>query len=148
MQEFNLNRFHRAQRRDYPTALEEITAGRKISHWMWYVFPQLNGLGFSPKSIYYGISGLEEARAYLADDYLGGNLVNICEALLCVEGKSAEEIFGYPDCMKLHSCMTLFSTASENGTREKEIFTEVLRRYFDGAEDPATVRLISQGTDL
>jgi uncharacterized protein (DUF1810 family) len=112
----DLNRFVQAQEGDYDRALAEIRSGRKRSHWMWYVFPQIEGLGFSPTSRRYSIKGRAEAEAYLRHPVLGPRLVKCAEAALGVEGRSAFEIFGSPDDMKLRSCATLFSQISPAGS--------------------------------
>ena len=126
--DYNLDRFKRAQEYDFSIALQEVKEGRKRSHWMWYIFPQLKGLGHSGMADYYGISGAEEASAYLADPVLGSRLREICEALLLVKEKSAERIFGYPDVIKLRSSMTLFAIVSEEGS----VFQQVLDKYYGG----------------
>lgn len=133
-----LKRFLDAQNQVYLTALSEIKNGRKTSHWMWYVFPQLRGLGSSAISDEYGISGLSEAILYLAHPVLGKHLIEISEALLQLDGFTAEEIFGYPDYLKLRSCMTLFAMVSDT----ENIFDDVLKKYFDGVADERTVSAI------
>lgn len=133
-----LKRFLDAQNHVYLTALSEIKNGRKTSHWMWYVFPQLRGLGSSAISDEYGISGLSEAILYLAHPVLGKHLIEISEALLQLDGFTAEEIFGYPDYLKLRSCMTLFAMVSDT----ENIFDDVLKKYFDGVADERTVSAI------
>jgi uncharacterized protein (DUF1810 family) len=110
----DLSRFTIAHQNDFETALREIKSGKKRSHWMWYIFPQIYGLGYSYTSQYYAIQSLEEAKAFLADPYLGRNLISICEVLIKLESNDALEVFGSPDNMKLQSCMTLFSLA-DNG---------------------------------
>ena len=135
---FNLNRFVEAQADDYRQALSEIERGRKESHWMWYIFPQFDGLGMSPTSRHYSIKSLDEARAYLKHPELGPRLVRCCVALLNLEGKTAHQIFGSPDDMKLHSCATLFARVSPEGS----VFKKVLEKYFNGEPDQATLRLI------
>ncbi len=135
---FHLDRFVRAQEEDYHQAISEIRAGRKRSHWMWYIFPQFQGLGFSPTSQMYSIKSLDEARAYLQHPDLGPRLVRCFVTLLELEGKSAREIFGSPDNMKLRSCATLFAHVSPRGS----VFEKVLEKYFGGVADDATVRLI------
>lgn len=137
---FHLERFVEAQERDYARALEEIRSGRKRSHWMWYVFPQYKGLGFSPTSRYYAINSLQEARAYLAHPILGPRLRRIARALLELEGQSAHAIFGHPDDLKLHSSLTLFAAVSPPGS----IFEQLLDKYFDGQPDENTLRLIDR----
>lgn len=134
----NLQRFLNAQRESYDIALAEIQAGQKCSHWMWYIFPQCKGLGRSPTSAYYGISSIEEARAYLADPVLDMRLTEICSALLAHTDKTAEEIFGSTDAMKLRSSMTLFHLADP----ENPVFTEVLRQFSDGKTDKRTERIM------
>ncbi len=133
-----LKRFLDAQNRVYLKALSEIKNGRKTSHWMWYVFPQLRGLGSSAISDEYGISGVSEAISYLAHPVLGKHLIEISEALLQLDGFTAEEIFGYPDYLKLRSCMTLFAMVSDT----ENIFDDVLKKYFDGVADERTVSAI------
>ena len=112
----DLARFVRAQEGDYEAALSEIRGGRKRTHWMWYVFPQLDGLAFSPTSKYYAIKGLDEARAYLGHPVLGSRLRECAEAALGVGGRSAAEVFGSPDDLKLRSCATLFACVSPPGS--------------------------------
>jgi len=131
---FNLQRFVDAQAGAYPRALAEIRAGAKRTHWMWFVFPQIAGLGFSPMAQAYAISGLDEARAYLAHPVLGPRLLECAAAALAVPGRSAREVFGTPDDLKFRSSMTLFAHASD-----APVFRAALDRYFDGAEDPLTV---------
>ena len=143
----DLTRFKKAQERDYETALAEIRAGEKRSHWMWYIFPQLDGLGFSEISKYYGIKGIEEAREYLADDFLRSNLVEISESLLALESNNATQVMGYPDDLKLKSSMTLFLLASGHDSKyEKEarVFKAVLDKYFDGEMDGQTVKMVQK----
>lgn len=133
-----LKRFLDAQNQVYLKALSEIKNGRKTSHWMWFVFPQLRGLGSSAISEEYGISSLSEAISYLAHPVLGKHLIEISETLLQLDGFTAEEIFGYPDYLKLRSCMTLFAMVSDT----ENIFDEVLKKYFDGVADERTVSAI------
>ena len=133
----DLSRFVKAQEHDYAQALREIRAGRKRSHWMWYIFPQIQGLGFSSTAQYYAIRDLNEAKDYLAHPVLGARLKEISEALLELDGLSAHEIFGYPDDLKLRSCMTLFRMADLNC----EVFEQVLEKYYDGEPDRRTVEL-------
>lgn len=136
---FDLARFISAQRDSFDLALSEIRSGHKSSHWMWYIFPQLRGLGYSSTSQKYGITGADEAHAYLAHDVLGPRLIAICEAVLSIEGRSATEIFGRPDDMKLQSCVTLF--ASVTGTNS--VFQKILDKYFDGRLDQRTIQLLN-----
>ncbi len=135
---YNLGRFLQAQEGDYQQALSEIRAGRKRSHWMWYIFPQFDGLGFSSTSKWYAIKSVAEAEAYLAHPILGPRLVECCEAALGVEGLSAAEVFGSPDDMKLRSCATLFAAVSPAGS----VFERVLGKYFGGARDERTLRFM------
>ena len=135
---FKLNRFVQAQERDYERALTEIRSGRKVSHWMWYIFPQFDGLGFSPTSRWYSIKSLAEAEAYLGHPVLGPRLVECAEAALGAEGRSAFEIFGSPDEMKLRSCATLFACVSPPGS----VFERLLDKYFQGERDEKTLRLL------
>ncbi len=134
---YNLTRFIQAQKRDYDTALAEIRAGKKASHWMWYIFPQLKGLGRSSTSEYYGLSGIKEAQAYLSDPILKARLIEITDAVIAHKDKSAEEIFGGIDAKKLRSCMTLFSIAAP----DIPLFDAVLEQFFDGKPDRNTLRL-------
>jgi uncharacterized protein (DUF1810 family) len=138
----DLGRFARAQDGDYDRALAEVRAGRKASHWMWYVFPQLAGLGSSPMARRYAIRGAEEARAYLAHPVLGPRLKEIAEAALAVEGRSARDIFGSPDDLKLRSCATLFASVSPPGS----VFERVLDKYYGGEPDEATLRLLREAS--
>ena len=133
----DLSRFLKAQEQDYEQALREIRSGRKRSHWMWYIFPQIQGLGFSPTAQYYAIRDLQEARDYLAHPVLGTRLKEISSALLDLNGLSSSEIFGYPDDLKLRSSMTLFRMADLN----EPVFLEVLEKYYDGKPDARTVEL-------
>ena len=139
MPDFNLDRFKKAQTRDYATALSEIKNGRKESHWMWYIFPQLKGLGFSSMAEFYGIDGLSEAKAYIADDLLRGRLVEISEELLSLPSSDVREVMGYPDDLKLKSCMTLFMEAAP----EIDVFGKVLEKFFGGEKDLKTIDEIS-----
>jgi uncharacterized protein (DUF1810 family) len=135
---YDLDRFVQAQEGDYERALSEVRAGRKRSHWMWYIFPQYDGLGFSPTSRRYAIKSVAEAQAYLAHPVLGPRLTGCAEAALRVEGRSALEVFGSPDDMKLRSCATLFAHVSPDGS----VFEQLLNKYFDGERDDRTLRLI------
>jgi len=137
---YDLARFVEAQARNYRQALTEIKAGRKQSHWMWYVFPQCDGLGNSPTSRHYAIKSVEEARAYLAHPVLGPRLVECADALLRTEGRSAHDIFGSPDDLKLRSSATLFASVSTPGS----VFDRIIERYFDGEPDDRTMALISK----
>jgi uncharacterized protein (DUF1810 family) len=132
---FNLERFVDAQAPVYQQARRELEAGRKQSHWMWFVFPQIAGLGQSAMSIRFSIASLDEAKAYLAHPVLGPRLRECARLALDVEGKTAREIFGSVDEMKFRSSMTLFARASP----EDNVFERCLTKYFGGAEDPATL---------
>jgi uncharacterized protein (DUF1810 family) len=136
----SLQRFLDAQRADYVTALAEITAGRKRSHWMWYIFPQMRGLGFSDMAHRYGIRDAAEAAAYLAHPVLGARLHEISQALLALPGTDATRIMGSPDDMKLRSSMTLFGAVPGAGA----VFQEVLDKFFEGAKDAKTVQLLNK----
>ncbi len=131
---YNLERFLDAQRFDYASALAEIKAGQKTTHWIWYIFPQMKGLGHSPNSQYYGITSLDEAKEYLSHPVLGTRLRKITEALLAIEGKSAEEILSRIDAQKVKSSMTLFNAASPG-----DIFEKVLEKYYAGKVDGKTL---------
>ena len=133
-----LSRFVEAQTDVYGHALAEIRAGRKRSHWMWFVFPQIAGLGMSATSRRYAIRDLAEAKAYLEHPVLGPRLVECAAAACGVEGRSAFEVFGSPDDMKLRSCATLFAQASPPGS----VFHRLLDRYFGGEPDDRTLRLL------
>ncbi len=136
--EYDLERFVQAQTNSYPAALAEIKAGRKRSHWMWYIFPQIAGLGFSPMSQRYAIGSIAEARAYLAHPLLGARLIGCVEALLALEGPSAHEVFGTPDDWKLRSCATLFAHVSPADS----VFHRLIDVYFAGQPDAKTLRLL------
>ena len=132
---FNLARFTEAQDGIYEHAVAELRRGQKTSHWMWFVFPQIAGLGQSSTSQYYAISSLAEAQAYLAHEVLGPRLRE-CASILVATSRSADQIFGGIDALKLRSSMTLFQLADAT----EPLFTQVLDQYFDGAEDPATLQ--------
>lgn len=134
----DLGRFLEAQDRDYERALAELASGRKRTHWMWYVFPQLSGLGSSPTAQRFAIRGLDEARAYLDHPILGARLLECVDALLRIEDRTANGIFGSPDDMKLRSCATLFAGASPPGSA----FERLLAKYFWGEADPKTMELL------
>ena len=135
---YQLGRFVQAQQDDYQQALAEISAGRKRTHWMWYIFPQIDGLAFSSTSKLYSIKSIEEAKAYLDHPILGPRLLECAEAALRVEGRSAAEIFGSPDDLKLRSCATLFACAAPPGS----VFDRLLEKYYDGERDPRTLQLL------
>lgn len=133
-----LTRFLDAQNQLYLKALSEVQNGKKETHWMWFVFPQLKGLGSSEVSRFYGISDLDEARAYLSHPVLGKHLIEISEAVLKLENTSATAIFGTPDDKKLHSSMTLFSQV----IGANRVFEQVLQKYFSGLSDSLTLEIL------
>lgn len=132
--DYNIKRFYYEHKLNYDIALREIKNGRKFSHWIWYVFPQLKVLGSSDRAIYYGIENAEEAKAYYDDPYLGEKFREICSALLECKSDDALEIMGYPDNFKLQASMTLFYIATED-----ELFKKALDKFFDGKQHPQTV---------
>lgn len=134
----SLDRFIDAQENKYQQAFNEIKNGKKESHWMWYIFPQISGLGNSELSRFYAIKDLEEAQDYFEHPVLGPRLVNISKLLLEIKGKSANEIFGKPDDFKLRSCMTLFGSLKNS----HPVFDQVIDRYFDGKKDEKTLQII------
>lgn len=136
---YDLSRFLKAQETDYTRALAEIRKGRKASHWMWYIFPQIKGLGHSGTAQFYGLAGLGEAAEYLAHPVLGPRLVEITEAAVQHSGKTPLQIFGYPDNLKFHSCMTLFAQAP----CASPVFRKALDLFFEGKEDAGTLRLLA-----
>jgi uncharacterized protein (DUF1810 family) len=138
---FDLARFVEAQAPVLEAVRRELRQGRKQSHWMWFVFPQLRGLGRSPTALRYGISGRAEAEAYLGHPLLGPRLLDCTGLVNAVQGRSAHDILGSPDDMKFRSCMTLFGRVAPG----QPAFREALARYFDGAEDPATLALLHGG---
>lgn len=133
-----LERFVKAQENSYQTALKEIRSGRKRSHWMWFIFPQIAGLGRSGTAQYYAIRDLEEAKAYLEDPVLGSNLKEISQALLEVDSNDAEAVMGWPDNLKLRSSMTLFALARP----DCPVFQKVLDKFYGGEKDEKTVKLL------
>ena len=135
---YDPDRFVRAQESDFERALAEIKAGEKRTHWMWCVFPQIDGLAFSSTSRYYAIKSVEEARAYLGHPVLGPRLLVCAEAVVGVEGRSVTEIFGFPDNLKLRSCATLFACVMAPGS----VFDRLLVKYYRGVRDWKTLRLL------
>ena len=144
--EQGLDRFLIAQNQYYETALREIQAGQKRSHWMWFIFPQIDGLGFSETARYYAIKDLQEAKEYLKNPVLSAHLIEISKALLLVKSNDAREVMGWPDDMKLRSSMTLFALADP----QCEVFAQVLQKFFDGKMDEKTVEKLYErlGTDV
>ncbi|MBQ7216470.1 MAG: DUF1810 domain-containing protein [Synergistaceae bacterium] len=139
MKNYDLERFVTPQEYDYPVALREIKAGHKRSHWIWYIFPQLKGLGRSHRAQVYGIEDIGEARAYLEHEVLGARLREICGALMQLESSDPSEVMGgYPDDLKLQSCMTLFAAISEDNS----VFHRVLDKFFGGQTDAKTLAML------
>ncbi len=134
-----LTKFITAQKEDFDIALAEIKNGRKESHWIWYIFPQIAGLGRSATSEYYAIQNLSEAKMYLENEYLRNNLLTICQALLDLKTDDAEEVLGWIDAMKLKSSMTLFTLAAP----EEPVFKAVLDKFFHGELDEKTIEIAS-----
>ena len=141
MRENNLERFIKAQESDYKTAFAEIKSGHKRSCWMWYIFPQIQGLGSSGTAMYYSIEDYEEAKAYIENAVTNAHLREISEALLQLESNDATRVMGWPDDLKLRSSMTLFALA----TKENEVFRKVLDKFFDGKLDAQTVDILNMG---
>lgn len=135
---FDLRRFVEAQERIYDQALTELRRGHKRSHWMWFIFPQIHGLGRSHTAQRFAIRSMEEARQYLHHPLLGPRLLECADAVLAIEGRTASQIFGYPDDLKLKSSMTLFAHAAD----AEPVFVRVLEKYFSGDMDGATVRIV------
>ena len=139
---YDLDRFISAQEGIYESVLAELQNGEKRSHWMWFIFPQIDGLGFSATTKYYSIKNKEEARHYLNHPVLGPRLLQCTELLLAIEGKSVREIFDFPDDKKLKSSMTLFATVSDPDS----VFAHVLEKYFDGERDERTTSLLDNSS--
>jgi uncharacterized protein (DUF1810 family) len=137
---YDLTRFVQAQEHDYEQAMSEIRSGQKRSHWMWYIFPQFHGLGSSATARHYAIKSLAEAEAYLRHAVLGPRLLESARAAVALDGRSASEVFGSPDDMKLRSCATLFASVSPAGS----VFEQLLDKYFGGARDEKTIRLLGR----
>lgn len=135
-----LERFYKAQKYDYETALSEIRNGRKESHWMWYIFPQVAGLGRSTMAEYYAIRSKKEAKAYIEDPVLGKRLIEISQALFQVESDDAQKVMGWPDNLKLRSCMTLFAEVAP----EQPVFRSVLEKFYDGEMDGKTLDILKE----
>ena len=135
---FGLRRFTSAQKGAYGSAIAELQGGQKRTHWMWYIFPQIDGLGHSATARHYAIKSMDEARQYLGHPILGARLVECAEAVLAIEGRTVSEIFGYPDDLKLKSSMTLFACVADRGS----VFDRVLDKYFQGGRDVRTLELL------
>ena len=137
---FDLGRFTSAQEGIYDIALAELRRGQKRTHWMWFIFPQIDGLAHSATSKYYSIKSIEEARQYLNHPVLGAKLLECAEAVLAVEGRSVSEIFGYPDDLKLKSSMTLFAYVAD----PRSVFVRILDKYFQGEQDDRTLDILEK----
>jgi uncharacterized protein (DUF1810 family) len=137
---YDLQRFVHAQDRMYDTVIDELRGGKKRSHWIWFVFPQLRGLGRSPTALHYGVASLAEARAYLAHDVLGPRLRECARLVASIDGQSVEDIFGFPDDLKVRSSMTLFARATDDNAA----FIAVLDKFYNGEEDPVTVAALAR----
>ena len=137
---FDLGRFTSAQEGVYGSVLAELKRGQKRTHWMWFIFPQIDGLAHSTTSKYYAIKSIEEARKYLNHPVLGARLLECAEAVLAVPGRSVSEIFGYPDDLKLKSSMTLFAQAAD----PRSVFVRILDKYFQGEQDVRTLDLLAK----
>lgn len=137
---YHLQRFVVAQGEVYETVISELRDGHKRSHWMWFVFPQLDGLGFSSTAKFYAIQSLEEAKAYLQHNVLGQNLLECTHTVLAVEGRSVHDIFGCPDDLKLKSCMTLFEFVDG----PESVFGKVLDKFYAGERDEKTLQLLQK----
>ncbi len=135
----DLSRFLKAQEYNYEQALKEIKSGHKQSHWMWYIFPQVKGLGHSPTAVYYSIDSIEEAIDYYNNPILSKRLIEITNALLELDNNDPLDVMGYPDHLKLCSCMTLFDYVSDNN-----IFMKVLDKYYHGKKDQKTLKLLKE----
>jgi uncharacterized protein (DUF1810 family) len=138
--QFDLNRFTSAQKNIYGTVLAELRSGQKRTHWMWYIFPQIDGLGYSSTAKYYSIKSMEEAQQFLKHPVLGTRLLECAEAVLAIEERSIAEIFGYPDDLKLKSSMTLFAYVAAPDS----VFIRILDKYFHGEQDVRTLDLLEK----
>ena len=137
---FDLSRFTSAQEGIYDGVLAELRSGHKRTHWMWYIFPQIDGLGHSTTSKHYAIKSISEARQYLNHPVLGTRLLKCAEAVLTIDGRSVSEIFGYPDDLKFKSSMTLFACVAD----PRSVFVRILDKYFDGKQDIKTLRILEK----
>lgn len=136
---YNLNKFIKAQEESYEGALKEIKKGKKLGHWIWYIFPQLKGLGFSNMSYYYGLDGIEEAKEYLNNEYLRNHLLEITKALLDLDTNDPLQVLGFPDNLKVNSCMTLFYYTAPNIT----LFKDVIDKFYEGRMDENTINILN-----
>ena len=139
---YDITKFIKKHEIYYPTALLEIKNGHKRRHWMWYIFPQLKGLGYSSKSEYYGLTGVEEVKQYMNNDYLKNNMYKICEELLKLDD-NIDNIFGYPDNLKLKSSMTLFEYAIPDSL----IFKEIIDKFYNGNRDEKTLEILKNSNN-
>ena len=139
--QFNLERFRKAQERDYQQAISELRAGRKRTHWIWYIFPQVDGLGFSSTARFYAISGIEEARAYLADPVLGARLLECTNVLLELHSNDPTAVLGYPDDLKVRSSLTLFEAAAQDDDQRRP-FKQALGKFYAGKRDRRTLDIL------
>ncbi len=137
---FNLKRFIEAQNSCYPNVQKELTLGKKVSHWIWFIFPQINGLGHSATAKKYAIKSLQEAEAYLEDPLLGERLIECTRLVMRIENSSAQKIFGYPDYLKFHSSMTLFANLEQS----PEIFKDALIKFYDGVADKNSMDILNK----
>lgn len=136
---YNIERFYEVHKAYFDIALKEVQSGRKQSHWMWFIFPQLKSLGRSQNAVCFGIENAEEAKLFYEDEYLGENLRKICKALLECESDNALEVMGYPDNLKLCSSMTLFYFVTGD-----KIFKDVIQKFYDGNQDEATIKFLTK----
>jgi uncharacterized protein (DUF1810 family) len=139
---FNLERFVAAQKSVYSTVIEELESGTKISHWMWFIFPQVEGLGKTETAKYYAIKSLDEAKSYVAHPLLGKRLQECIELVLDIDGKSANAVFGYPDNLKFKSSMTLFLVAAPH----IDLFQRAINKYYDGQRDRVTIQILNDSS--
>lgn len=136
---YNLDKYIKAQEESYDGALREIRNGKKLGHWIWYIFPQLKGLGFSNMSYYYGLEGIEETREYLDNEYLRNHLLEITKALLDLETNNPMDVLGFPDNLKVNSCMTLFYYVDPSIT----LFKDVIDKFYEGKMDENTINILN-----
>ena len=139
---FDLERFVSAQEPVFPQVLEELRSGSKRGHWIWFIFPQIKGLGHSPHSVFYGIGSPEEAVAYLRHPVLGPRLERCTRLVTLIEGRAIQQILGYPDDLKFHSSMTLFARAAADAALDPTDFNDALKKYFNSEPDPLTLELL------
>ena len=138
--DYTLNRFLSAQQNIYPQVIKELHNANKTTHWMWFIFPQIEGLGHSSTAKYYSIRNMDETKEYLAHPVLGERLLECSNIILNINGKTVDDVFGYPDNMKLKSCMTLFNFVAP----EQKVFADVLKKYFAGKPDEQTIAILQK----